>query len=112
MGGMAEDDALLMMLRYAPIVFVVAGIGLVMWLSRQRMPHEWQADVLEALSDTEALPSTVIRDRAPLAHQELDLRTLETVLETLCTSGQVVRWYEPGTSGPRPVYRKLTPPRT
>jgi hypothetical protein len=103
-----------MTLRYAPIVFVIAGIGLVMWLSRQRMPHEWQSDVLEALSDTEALPPTAIRDRAPLAHQDLDLHTLESVLDALCTQGQAVRWYQPAADDgrPRPVYRRIAAPAT
>ena len=112
---MGDNDPLLLVVRYAPIVFVVAGIALVLWLQRQRLPHEWQPDVLDALSETEALPSAAIRDRPPLAHQELDLRTLETVLDHLCKNGQAIRWYEevapPGTTIPvrQPVYRRRSP---
>jgi hypothetical protein len=131
--NMGSDDPLLMALRYAPIVFVIVGLGLVMWLQRQRLPQEWQPDVLDALSETEALPPTAIRDRPPLAHQDLDLRTLESVLEVLCHTGQAVRWYEevaapdsassgssppssrtPSASTPprrQPVYRRVAPPR-
>jgi hypothetical protein len=117
MAGMGSDDPLLMALRYAPILFVVVGLGLVLWLQRQRLPHEWQPDVLDALSETEALPPTAIRDRPPLAHQDLDLRTLESVLEVLCHTGQAVRWYEEVAATPdgppfrQPVYRRVAPPR-
>ena len=112
MGG--SVDALLVTARYAPIIFVAVGLGLVMWLSRQRMPHEWRPDVLDALSETEALPSSLIRDRPPLAHQNVDLHTLEQVLDGLCLSGEVVRWYEPissdsGIPSRRAVYRRIAP---
>src|SRR5439155_1027218 len=34
MGDMAHDDPLLMTVRYAPMLFVIAGILVVVWLSR------------------------------------------------------------------------------
>jgi hypothetical protein len=116
MDGMHGDDPVLAMLRYAPFLFVIVGVGLVMWLSRQRLPFELQPDVLAALSDTEALPTASIRQRPPLAHQEIDSKTLVEVLERLCSDGLVVRWYEvvdaPGPgSTPQPqrqaVYRRI-----
>src|SRR5258708_5253451 len=94
MEGMPGDDPVLTALRYAPFLFVFVGVGLVMWLSRQRLPYELQPDVLAALSDTEALPTSTIRQRPPLAHQEIDSKTLVEVLERLCNDGLVVRWYE------------------
>src|ERR1700730_8078903 len=94
MSGMAGDDPVLATLRYAPFLFVIIGVGLVMWLSRQRLPHELQPDVLAALSDTEALPTWTIRQRPPLMYQEVDLKTLVVVLDRLCSDGLVVRWYE------------------
>jgi len=67
---MGMDDPVLAMLRYAPFLFVIAGVGLVIWLSRQRLPFELQPDILAALSHTEALPASTIRQRPPLAYQE------------------------------------------
>ena len=104
MGG---DDAFLVFVRYAPIAFVVAGVLVVVWHSRQRLPHELEPDVLAALSDSEALTPTSIRERPPLAHQDIDLRMLEHVLDELCTSGRVVRWYERVDSERRVVYRRI-----
>jgi hypothetical protein len=117
MSGMANDDPVLATLRYAPFLFVIVGVGLVMWLSRQRLPHELLPDVLAALSDTEALPTWTIRQRPPLAYQDVDIKTLIVVLDRLCNDGLVVRWYEavdaPGsgaTSGleRQAVYRRVS----
>ncbi len=117
MAGMGSDDPLLATLRYAPIVFVIVGVGFVVWLARQRLPFELQPDILAALSDTEALPTSTIRQRPPLAYQDVDIKTLASVLERLCNDGLVVRWYEvveapgPGSTLPRErqaVYRRVT----
>jgi len=107
MGG---DDAFLAFVRYAPLLFVVAGVFVVLWLAGQRLPSEIQPDVLAALSETEALPPRVIRGRPPLAHQNIDLKLLETVLEHLCSAGQVVRWYETVGSERQVVYRRIGAP--
>ena len=108
MGG--GDDALLAFVRYAPLLFVFAGIGVVLWLARQRLPCEIQPDVLAALSETEALTPRVIRERPPLAHQDIDLKLLELALEHLCSAGQVVRWYENVGSERQVVYRRVGAP--
>jgi hypothetical protein len=108
---MGNDDTFLILVRFAPIVFAVVGVLVVAWYSRQRLPDELRPDVLAALSETEALSPASIRQRPPLADQDLDLRTLETVLEDLCTTGRAVRWYEPvdipGHSGRQVVYRRI-----
>ena len=106
MTGMS-DAAFLMWVRYVPILFVVAGVLVVVWLSGQRLPYELQPDVLAALSETEALPPRAIRDREPLAHQNVDLRTLETVLERLCIDGLAVRWFEDFGTERHAVYRRI-----
>ena len=112
MAGMGmSDDPLLAILRYAPILFVVVGVGLVMWLARQRLPFELQPDILAALSDTEALPTATIRQRPPLAYQDVDVKTLSGVLERLCNDGLVVRWYEEAPAPGRErqaVYRRVS----
>src|SRR5712664_4226067 len=112
MSGMGMgDDPLLAVLRYAPIVFVVFGVGFVVWLARQRLPFELQPDILAALSDTEALPAKTILERPPLAYQNVDLKTLAAVLERMCNDGLVVRWYEdvadPGRER-QAVYRRVS----
>ena len=104
MGG---DDALLAFVRYAPLLFVLAGVFVVLWLARQRLPCEIQPDVLAALSETEALTPRVIRERPPLAHQNIDLQLLEIALEHLCLAGQVVRWYENVGTERQVVYRRV-----
>ena len=85
------DDPVLATLRYAPFLFVIAGVGLVIWLSRQRLPFELQPDILAALCDTEALPASTIRHRPPLTYQDVDIKTLASVRERLCNDGLVVR---------------------
>jgi hypothetical protein len=112
MAGMGMgDDPVLAVLRYAPIVFVVLGVGFVVWLARQRLPFELQPDILAALSDTEALPAKTILERPPLAYQNVDLKTLAAVLERMCNDGLVVRWYEdvadPGRER-QAVYRRVS----
>ena len=94
MEGMHGDDPVLAVLRYAPFLFAIVGVGLVIWLAGQRLPNELQPDVLAALSDTEALPTSTIRQRPPLAYQNVDVKTLAAVLDRLCSDGLVVRWYE------------------
>jgi hypothetical protein len=111
MAGMGMgDDPVLAVLRYAPIVFVVLGVGFVVWLARQRLPFELQPDILAALSDTEALPAAAILQRPPLAYQNVDLKTLAAVLERMCNDGLVVRWYAdveaPGRER-QAVYRRV-----
>jgi hypothetical protein len=112
MSGMGmSDDPLLAVLRYAPILFVVLGVGFVVWLARQRLPFELQPDILAALSDTEALPTATIRQRPPLAYQDVDVKTLASVLERLCHDGLVVRWYVDSEAGGRErqaVYRRVS----
>jgi hypothetical protein len=117
MAGMGTDDPVLATLRYAPMLFVVVGVGFVVWLARQRLPFELQPDVLAALSDTEALPASTIRQRPPLAYQNVDINTLASVLERLCNDGLVVRWYEvidapaPGSTSQgerQAVYRRVS----
>jgi len=109
MAGMGTDDPLLGILRYAPILFVVLGVGFVWWLARQRLPFELQPDILAALSDTEALPTATIRQRPPLAYQDVDVKTLVSVLERMCNDGLVVRWYEVVDGRDRQaVYRRVS----
>jgi hypothetical protein len=103
----ASDDAFLIIVRFVPIIFVVAGVLVVIWLSGQRLPHELEPDVLAALSETEALPTKTIRQRPPLSYQNVDLGMLEGVLNQLCTSGLAVRWYESIDSGRQAVYRRV-----
>jgi hypothetical protein len=102
-----SDDLFLVVVRFMPMFFVVAGIVVVVWLSQQRLPHELQPDVLAALSDSEALSSHAIRERPPLAHQNVDMGMLENVLNELCVTGLAVRWYEPVASGRTTVYRRI-----
>jgi hypothetical protein len=110
MGHMGADDALLALLRYAPLLFVFAGVLVVVWLARQPLPGDIQPDVLAALSETEALTPGVIRQRPPLAHQNIDLKLLEIALEHLCLAGQAVRWYETVGAERQVVYRRVGAP--
>ena len=113
MGG----DLVLGVIRYAPLLFAVAGVLVVVWLLRVRLPYELQPDVLAAVSETTALPASGIRQRPPLSHQDIDIRTLVVVLEDLRNAGVVVRWYEvvdvPGPSNTvrrerQAVYRRVS----
>ena len=105
---MAGDDAFLIVVRYFPILFVVAGVLVVVWFSRQRLPHELESDVLAALSETEALTPMTIRQRPPLDYQDVDVRLIERVLERLCMSGLAVRWYDTSNTSERcAVYRRV-----
>jgi hypothetical protein len=96
----SNQDVLLFILRYAPLLFVIAGALVLWWLTRQRFPADVQPQVLAALSETEALPVRILRERL-----DIDLATLEKVLDDLRLAGLVVRWYEPGGSL---VYRKIS----
>jgi hypothetical protein len=111
MVGVGSDDAFLSLVRWAPIFFAVFGVLVVIWHSRQRLPDELRPDVLAALSETEALSPASIRRRPPLDYQDVDLRTLETVLEHLCSTGQAVRWFEvvdgPGNSASGAAVRQV-----
>ncbi len=111
------DDLVLATLRYAPLLFPLAGVLVVVWLMRERLPYELQPDVLAALSETEALPASRIRQRPPLSHQDIKIGALVVVLENLRSAGVVVRWYEvvdvPGPSNtvrqePQAVYRRIS----
>jgi DNA-binding transcriptional ArsR family regulator len=96
----ASPDLLLFAMRYAPLLFIVAGVLVVWWLARLRFPHEIQPLVLAALSETEALPVRTLRERL-----DVDLATLERALDELRMAGLVVRWFEPGGAA---VYRKIS----
>jgi hypothetical protein len=102
-----HDDPFLSFVRWAPILFVVIGALVVMWHSRQRLPDDLKPDVLAALSETEALSPQSIRRRPPLDYQDVDIRTLEVVLEHLCLTGQAVRWFESQNGERQVVYRRL-----
>lgn len=111
------DDLFLAALRYAPLLFGVAGVLVVVWLLRERLPYELQPDVLAALSETEALPASMIRQRPPLSHQDIGIGALVVVLENLRSAGMVVRWYAvvdvPGPSNAvrrerQVVYRRVS----
>lgn len=106
--GPLSDDLFLAFVRYCPFAFVFGGIGVVMWLSRQRLPYELQPDLLAALSDTEALPPTAIRSRPPLAQQDVDMQDLVRLLEELRANGQVVRWSVRANGQSETVYRKIS----
>ena len=63
------------------------------------------------VTDSEALPTSTIRQRPPLAYQDVDIKTLAGVLERLCTDGLVVRWYEDADAPGRErqaVYRRVS----
>jgi hypothetical protein len=115
--GMGGGDLVLATLRYAPLLFAVAGVLVVIWLLRTRLPYELQPDVLAAVSETKALPASGIRQRPPLSYQDIDIGTLVVVLEDLRNAGVVVRWYEvvdvPGPSNTvrrerQAVYRRVS----
>jgi hypothetical protein len=101
--AVGSDDLFLAFVRYAPFLFIVAGLLTVAWLSRGRSTSELRPDVLAAMSDTEALSAAQIRRRPPLDGQEFDAKLLLQVLDELCTTGLAVRWY----SDREPVYRRV-----
>jgi hypothetical protein len=106
------NDLVLAAVRYAPLMFIIGGLVFLAWLSKQLTASELRPDVLAALSETEALPLSTIRDRPPLDARDLDLTMLARILDELCGAGLVVRWYEDALAdnGRRvPVYRKLKP---
>ncbi len=98
------NDLLLALMRYAPLLFVVAGILVVGWLARQRSPTEIRTEVLDALSDTEVLSLSQLRHRLTTP---VDLETLARVLDELRTAGLVVRWYETIEAERQLVYRRV-----
>lgn len=105
--GMGGDDLVLATLRYAPLLFAVVGVLVVIWLLRTRLPYELQPDVLAAVSETKALPASGIRQRPPLSYQNIDIGTLVVVLEDLRSAGELVRWYEVvDVPGPRNTVRQ------
>jgi hypothetical protein len=105
--GLGSDDAFLIFVRYAPFAFILGGVLVVAWLSRQRSAHELQPDVLAALSETEALPARTIRQRPPLDQLDVDGEMLVRVLDELCGAGLVVRWYETVEAERQVVYRRI-----
>jgi hypothetical protein len=112
MGHAGSVDLLTAVVRYFPLLFIVAGLLVLTWLARQRSIQDLHPDVLAALSETEALPPWTIRRRPPLDTQDVDLETLLRVLEELRGAGLAVRWYEavPGSAGAgerQPVYRRI-----
>ena len=109
-----DDDPLLAVLRLFPFVFAAAGVALVAWMARARLPTDLEQDVLAALSETEALSVTELCRRAPLAGTGADPDTVTVVLVHLCQSGLVVRWYaealrngQTGSQHRQPVYRRV-----
>lgn len=104
--AVGSGDLQLAFLRYAPLLFVFAGILVVAWMSRQRSPQELRSEVLAALSETEVLSAQQVRGRLPGA--EVDTDTLQRILEELRTAGQVVRWYETVGAERELVYRRIS----
>ena len=105
--GLGSDDAFLIFVRYAPFVFILAGVLVVAYLSKQRSTHDLQPDVLAALSETEALPARTIRQRPPLASLDVETDMLVRVLDELCGAGLAVRWYETIEAERQVVYRRI-----
>jgi hypothetical protein len=105
---LGTDDTLMAAIRFAPLLFIIGGVLMVAWLSRQRSPQELQPDVLAALSETEALPARTIRQRPPLDRLDLDADALKRMLDELCGAGLAVRWYETVEAERQPVYRRIS----
>ncbi len=99
------NDLLLAFMRYAPLLFVFAGILVVAWLSRQRSTQELQTEVLAALSETELLSAKQLRHR--LTSADMDLETITRILDELRSAGLVVRWYETVEAERQLVYRRV-----
>jgi hypothetical protein len=83
------DDPLLAVASLFPFALALVGGGFVWWTARTRLPADVEADVLEALSEQEALPLPVICHRA-----SLDPTTVASALEHLRQTGRAVRWYD------------------
>jgi hypothetical protein len=106
-----DDHLVGLVLRSLPFAIFGGGLLVVGWLLRTRLASEIENEVLEALSETEALPPSVIRQRAPLASLQVDVNTLLVALENLRREGRVVRWYDRDGHGPaQPVYRRIGRP--
>jgi hypothetical protein len=88
------DDPLLTVATVFPLLLMGVGFGFIWWTSRIRFPAEVESDVLEALSEREALPVRTICRRAPLAELGVDPTTVESALEHLRQTGRAVRWYD------------------
>jgi hypothetical protein len=102
--AVGQTDLWLAFMRYAPLLFVIAGILVLAWLTRQRGPVELHNDVLAALSETEVLSALQLRQRMA---QDVDVATLERILDELRTAGLVVRWYETIEAERQLVYRRV-----
>jgi hypothetical protein len=96
------DDPLLSVAAVFPVALALVGGGFVWWAARTRFPADVESDVLEALSEREALPLRVICHRA-----SLDPTTAASALEHLRQTGRAVRWYDRHTEDQELVYRKV-----
>jgi hypothetical protein len=85
------DDPLLSVAAVFPFALALVGGGFIWWAARTRFPADAdvQSEVLEALSEREALPLRVICRRA-----SLDPTTAAEALEHLRKTGRAVRWYD------------------
>jgi hypothetical protein len=85
------DDPLLGVAAVFPFALALVGGGFIWWAARTRFPADAdvQSDVLEALSENEALPLRVICRRAAI-----DPTTAASALEHLRQTGRAVRWYD------------------
>jgi len=101
-----SDDMFLALIRFAPLLFIFGGVLVVWWLSRQRSSSELQPDVLAAMSETEALPARMIRQRPTLDRLDIEVEALARVLDELCGAGLAVRWYETVDAERQLVYRR------
>jgi hypothetical protein len=106
-----DDHLVGLVLRSLPFAIFGGGLLVVGWLLRTRLASEIEDEVLAALSETEALPPSVIRQRAPLASLQVDINTLVVALENLRREGRVTRWYDRAGQGPaQPLYRRISRP--
>jgi hypothetical protein len=100
------DDPLLTLAPAFPLLLLVIGGGFIWWTSRMRFPAEVESDVLEALSEREALPLRVICRRVGGQGEGVDPRTVASALEHLRQTGRAVRWYD-GEAEQDIVYRRV-----
>jgi hypothetical protein len=103
---MDSSDPLLTIASAFPLVLAGAGLGFIWWTARTRFPAELEGEVLEALSEREALPLRTICSRAPLAGRSVDPTTVASALEHLRQTGRAVRWYAPDADQ-EVVYRRV-----